>query len=63
MKTVELTAPLTRGRQDFAPGATLALPAALAGKLVNRGRARLSVTGGIDPALPVVPEAAPGGDE
>lgn len=41
MKTVDLVAPLTRGGRDFAPGETLDLPPALAGKMVNRGRAKV----------------------
>jgi hypothetical protein len=51
MKSVDLDAPLTRGRREFDPGTRLDLPAELAGKLVDRGRARLSTTGGVAPAL------------
>ena len=41
MTEVSLTAPLTRGRQEFGAGDELDLPASLAGKLVDRGRAKL----------------------
>lgn len=51
MKTVELVAPLTRGRDNYAPGERLDLPAGLAGKLVDRGRALLSTTGGVPLAM------------
>lgn len=41
MTEVSLTAPLTRGREEFGVGERLDLPAGLAGKLVDRGRAKL----------------------
>lgn len=41
MTEVSLTAPLTRGREEFGTGDRLDLPASLAGKLVDRGRAKL----------------------
>lgn len=58
MQKIELVAPLTRGPRDHAPGEKLALPAGLARKLVDRGRAVLNTTGGVTPA-PVALLAAP----
>lgn len=64
-KTVELAAPLTRDRKDHARGEVLPLPAGLADKLVNRGRAVLVTTGGVSAAtvaLLAAPDVAVGAD-
>lgn len=53
MQDVHLKAALTRNRQDFAAGQTVAVPASLAGKLVDRGRAVLAHSGATPAALPV----------
>lgn len=63
MTDVYLTAGLTRNRVEFAPGQTVTLPASLAGKLVDRGRATLSHSSMKDadlrPAAPLRPLALP----
>lgn len=58
MTEISLTAPLTRGGREFGVGENLDLPASLAGKLVDRGRATLR-----DRVVPALPAPRDGGDE